>query len=274
MTQIDNQYLNRVVFDRFLEAATRLTKKQRAIDESKVERLAAQYFHAQGTAFVLAFQARHKPLNESRAEVDGIFAALVKTGDLTLAKIQALCKKHYLGGMTFADRSLNLGLNFDLKNPRAVAYFKEFKSRLKNDLDSTTKERIETIITQGLEDGVSYDVIARMIKQEFASFAKPPKGGPKHIRTRAQLVAVTELGDSYAAGSIGMVRGAMGSGLQFEKAWLTSRDSRVSDGCRENAAIGWIPIDTPFPSGHDHPTRFPGCRCDILLRRKTIPRSV
>lgn len=256
-------------FDRLLEAATRLTKKQRAIDESKVERLAAQYFRAQGTAFVLAFRARHKPLTESRAEVDDIFAALVKTGDLTLAKIQALSEKYYLGGMTFADRSLDIGLSFDLKNPRAVAYFKEYKSRLKGDLDSTTKERIETIITQGLEEGTSYDVIARMIKQEFESFAKPPKTGPKHIRTRAQLVAVTELGNAYAAGSIGMVRDAMDTGLQFEKSWLTSRDSKVSAGCRDNAAAGWIDIDDPFPSGHDRPCRFPGCRCDILLRRKS-----
>lgn len=269
MTTIDNQYLNRVVFDRLLEAATRLTKKQRSIGESKVERLAAQYFRTQGAAFVLAFRARHKPLTESRAEVNDIFVTLVKTGDLTLDKIQALSEKYYLYGMTFADRSLNIGLSFDLKNPRAVAYFKEYKNRLKNDLDSTTKERIETIIAGGLEEGTSYDVIARLIKQEFASFAKPPKGGPKHIRTRAQLVAITELGNSYAAGSIGMVRDAMDTGLQFEKSWLTSRDSRVSNGCRENAAIGWIDIDTPFPSGHDHPTRFPGCRCDILLRRKT-----
>lgn len=274
MDAIDNQYLNRVISNRFLEAANRLTKKQRTIDESKVERLTVQYFRAQGAAFVSAFQARHKPLTESRAEIDDIFAALVKTGDLTLEKIQALCEQHYLGGMMFADRSLNLGLSFDLKNPRAVAYFKEFKSRLKSDLDSTTKERIETIITQGLEEGTSYDVIARMIKQEFASFAKRPKGGPKHIRTRAQLVAVTELGNSYAAGNIGAVRDATNTGLQFEKSWLTSHDDRVSVECRENAAIGWIDIDTPFPSGHDHPTRFPGCRCDILLRRKTIPRSV
>jgi len=267
MTTIDCQYLMRVNFDQFLEAANRLTKKQRAIDESQVEKLIAAYWRVQSIAFTAAFQARHKPLSESRAEIDDIFVALVKTGDLTLSKIQELVEQYYLYGMSFSNRSLNLGLNFDLKNPRAVAYFKEYKSRLKTDVDETTKERIEAIISQGLEDGTSYDVLARMIKQEFASFAKPPKGGPKHTRTRAQLVAITELGNSYTAGSIGLVRDAMDTGLQFEKSWLTSRDDRVSDGCRENAAAGWIPIDRAFPSGHDRPLRFPGCRCDILLRR-------
>ena len=40
----------------------------------------------------------------------------------------------------------------------------------------------------------------------------------------------------------------------------------ASDGCDENAAAGWLPLAAAFPSGHQRPLRFPGCRCDLLMR--------
>jgi len=39
--------------------------------------------------------------------------------------------------------------------------------------------------------------------------------------------------------------------------WSTVGDERVSDGCIANAAVGWIPVDQLFPSGHQHPTPVP-----------------
>jgi CBS domain-containing protein len=38
-------------------------------------------------------------------------------------------------------------------------------------------------------------------------------------------------------------------------------DDRVSDGCIENGNAGWIDNKEAFPSGHQFPPRFPGCRC-------------
>lgn len=62
------------------------------------------------------------------------------------------------------------------------------------------------------------------------------------------------------------------AGLEMEKSWLTVGDSRVSEGCAANAAAGWIGLEEEFPSDgtydRQRPPRFPGCRCDILYRRK------
>jgi len=57
-------------------------------------------------------------------------------------------------------------------------------------------------------------------------------------------------------------------GLMMEKKWLTVGDDLVSEECDANEAEGWILSDAVHMSGHMHPPRFPGCRCDELYRRK------
>ena len=68
--------------------------------------------------------------------------------------------------------------------------------------------------------------------------------------------------------SMSTAREIQGMGLEVEKFWSTVEDDKVSDGCRANTAVGWIPLDDPFPSGHMQPLRYPGCRCDVYHRRK------
>jgi len=41
----------------------------------------------------------------------------------------------------------------------------------------------------------------------------------------------------------------------------TSKDDKVSDGCRENEEEGPIPLNQYHASMHMQPPRFPGCRC-------------
>jgi hypothetical protein len=90
----------------------------------------------------------------------------------------------------------------------------------------------------------------------------------QHIDSRAHLVAVTETGNAYAEGQLEVAQELAAAGIEMEKAWITVGDDRVTEGCRENEAAGWIGLDDPFPSGHQRPLRFPGCRCDLLTRRK------
>jgi len=51
------------------------------------------------------------------------------------------------------------------------------------------------------------------------------------------------------------------NGITMVKKWMNSQDDRVSDGCLENTADGFIPIDEYHTSGDQQPPRFPGCRC-------------
>ena len=81
------------------------------------------------------------------------------------------------------------------------------------------------------------------------------------------LVAVTEVGNAYEAGTAGTIRQLEQTGLAMEKSWLTVGDDRVDDECAGNEAAGWIPATAAFPSGHDRPLAHPACRCTLLFRR-------
>jgi len=58
------------------------------------------------------------------------------------------------------------------------------------------------------------------------------------------------------------------AGLPMLKSWLTVGDDRVCELCAGNEAVGWIPVDDAFPSGHMHPLAHNCCRCCLLTRMK------
>ena len=157
--------------------------------------------------------------------------------------------------------------SFDLKNPRAIAAIKAQAAASVEEIDATTRDDLTRILTQGMEDGYNYQQVARAIAAKYDEYAIPITR-PRHIRNRAELIAVTEAAEAYEAGNRLVIDEMTAVGLEMEMHWSTVGDARVSDGCIANAAVGWIPVDAPFPSGHQHPPRFPGCRCAILYRRR------
>jgi hypothetical protein len=165
---------------------------------------------------------------------------------------------------------------FNLANPRAVAYLKEHGADNVTRISEVTRGQIQTVLEQGREQGWSYDRTAYELKNKFKNYydknqsewefdAKRPQ---LHIKDRASLIAVTEIGNAYEFGSFEQSRQMQEDGLPQEKYWSTAGDDRVSEGCAENEAAGWIDINDPFPSGDDHPLRFPGCRCACQYRMK------
>ncbi len=162
-----------------------------------------------------------------------------------------------------------LGMDFEkafsLKNPRAVAYLEQHGAALVTKINEETRSQMKTLITQAVDEGWSYTRTAKAIKEQFDGFAglKPQQ----HIRDRATLVAVTEAGQAYEEGSLIVAKGLGESGIPMQKYWRTSGDERVSQGCKDNQAAGWIGLEELFPSGHERPLRFPGCRCSANFRR-------
>ncbi len=157
--------------------------------------------------------------------------------------------------------------SFDLKNPRAIAAIKAQAAASVEEIDATTRDDLTRILTQGMEEGYNYQQVARAIAAKYDEYAIPITR-PRHIRNRAELIAVTEAAEAYETGNRLVIDEMAAVGLEMEKSWSTVGDDRVSDGCRANAAVGWIPVDQTFPSGHQHAPRFPGCRCAILYRRR------
>lgn len=149
-----------------------------------------------------------------------------------------------------------------LPNLRAQEYAKKHAAEAVTQINDTTRKEIARIVSDGVKSGSSYNDIAKAIKDKFEEFAVPMP--QKHVSNRAVLVAVTELANAYCEGNAQVGNYLQDNGVKMMKAWQTLEDNRVSDGCKENERVGWIPIKKEFPSGHMHPPRFPGCRCDFL----------
>lgn len=267
----------------FLETTAAVSfnrRKRRALApiERRLEAAMQRAFRRQGRVFVkkLAKLKDRFPTETSEARLSeaieewewlALYAAAVQetlkafTEPIDLAAQRAL----KMGALhVLADAGV--ALSFTLKNPRAVAYLREYGAQRVTMINETTRQYIKTVITQGVEEGWSYDRMAKAITARYEEFAV---GQPQqHIASRAHLVAVTEAGEAYCQGNQIVAEDLQDAGLEMEKKWSTVGDSRVSDGCRENEAVGWIPLNQAFPSGHQRPLRFPGCRCDCLYRRK------
>ena len=261
--------------DVFLGEAARATK-QRALNRlgPSLQRAMAAAFRKQGRIFVGKLGAlRDKWPVQEAAEIPSEFsewelfwmeASNLSAEAMVNPIVRARSTALMMGGESLA-QALNMAMTFDLANPLAVARVRDYGAKLVSNVNETTKGYIRTIIGNGLEGGQSYDKVARSLLDRFEEFAvgKPQQA----IDSRAHLIAITEIGEAYEVGNATVADDLRQAGLPMQKSWLTSRDSRVSDGCQENADAGWIPLEAAFPSGHMHPLRFPGCRCAALYRR-------
>lgn len=150
-------------------------------------------------------------------------------------------------------------------SPDAVKYLQQHGASMVTKIDETTRGYIKTQVQRALEEGWSYNRTAKAITDRYKDFAI---GKPQlHIQSRAHLVAVTEVGNAYEEGGWQVAQYLQSQGLAMEKYWSNVGDDKVSDGCLENTAAGWIPLNDPFPSDDMKPLRFPGCRCGALYQR-------
>ena len=255
--------------DRFIEAATVAQKWQRL---SKLEKSATvaigRIFKAQGRAAVDALKGYQGRFTEALTRDDG--GEIVNAASLTTrSRLYDLLQDTSVTAMGYgwADggRVAGVDVGFDVGHPRAQAYLSEHGYGLISQIDATTRGNIATIIDNGMAERWSYDKMAREIISLYRYMAE---GKPQqHIDSRAHLIAVTEIGNAYEAGTSTIISVLVDQGASMEKRWLTVGDNRVSAGCRDNAGQGWIPYAQAFASGHQHPLRFPGCRCTAQYQR-------
>jgi hypothetical protein len=277
--------------DRFLEARQAAVKwRALAAPHKRVHKAVRRVFLLQGEQLLEAANARAQeaaralpvgvgllgPLREASLSQAGWLAewdtVAADTADLLVEPVQLAAEAGMAAGAAELARQLEIDTGFDLTNPRAVEYLAEHGAEYVTGINETTRERIRTIIKEGAAEGASYTEIANRIGEIFREFA-----GPANVvsvlldnvqRSRAELVAITELGNAYERGTRILIDDLVAGGLEMEKQWWTVHDERVSDGCQTNQDAGWIPVSDAFPSGHQQPLRFPGCRCTCLYRRR------
>jgi hypothetical protein len=178
---------------------------------------------------------------------------------------QTLSEQSYSTGV-FAQRiDLGVDISFDLAHPRAVAFLENHGSQMISGINETTRRETNRIITNGLRTGNSYDEIADQLRVKFQDYRIPKP--QLHIRDRAELIAVQEMGEAYEQGNLDMARELRDLGVGLEKSLLTAEDGRVDEDCSGNAAAGWIPLEQSYPTGNLRPPIHVSCRCTQLVRR-------
>ena len=254
-------------------ALTKVVQRDRALKpiETKLAGQMAKAFRAHRTVFMREFERAGPGLFSEASTPHAIEGGLEAAYQATLADFLGPIEGAAAAAIAAAARhrvaEFGIDYAFDLKNPRAVAAIKDRAAAAVTEIDATTREEIARIVTQGMEEGYNYQKVARQIVAKYEEFAVPITR-PRHIRNRAELIAVTEAAEAYETGNRLVIDEMTAIGLEMEKQWSTVGDDRVSDGCRTNGQTGWIPVDQAFPSGHQHAPRFPGCRCAILYRRR------
>lgn len=263
------------VLDTFLEAAADSGKERRNRHiERQLERDLSDAFLTQGRRFVKAFQATKYLLQESISPSDwlGIFIN-VSAGTMRLFAdpLERAAAAAMASGAAALVAEIGAALSFDLANPRAVAYLEQHGADLVKGIDETTRDQLQTIISQGASEGWSHQKISQAIIAKYSDFAV---GRPQaHIHSRAHLIAVTEVGNAYEQGADIVARDLQGRGVQLEKKWAGPRDDRTSSDCLGNMDEGWIDFDKAFSSGKHRPLNHPGCRHTLLTRRKRGERA-
>ena len=261
----------RDALDRFLEADLR-RRKLRAVTpiERALEANLQRAWRRQSTVFLLKLTklaARFTAAETSKARLLEAIRedewlplfdqAALETLELFVGPISMQTEKALLAGAKGTIADLALDTSFELGNPRALTELRATAAARVAGINATTRDDIRAIIADGVAQRHSYSAIARDIKAKYSRFAV---GSPlEHIASRAELVAVTEIGDAYEKGSRAVVDRLTAAGLEMEKQWLDVGDRRVDPVCVGNSSEGWIPVGQAFASGHDLPTAHPGC---------------
>jgi len=163
------------------------------------------------------------------------------------------------------EANVELGASFALENPRAVTWIAEHAATAITGINATTEEAIRGGGAHGRAAGAagdSYATIARAITDELASYAEVNPDSA--IRSRAHMIAVTEMGNGYVQGNVMVADALVDAGVDMEKSWLAADDP--CDICAGDEDDGWIPYEDTFSSGDDEPLAHPNCRCDLLTR--------
>lgn len=223
------------------------TRKIKPVETALVKTLAT-LFRKQGVAFVRALQDHTSELRESDTPYDTL-------SSVDIGAVARAIGKSYVLGATTTGQEFGLGIKFNLKNPRAIAYFNDRGLELLKELNDTTRSDIAKIISDGLDAGYNYAKIARAIRNQFVDYSA----------RRAKTVAVTEAARAFQAGNYGAVLDATGTGLEFEKSWLA--EGNACPICEANAGEDWIAFGSAFSSGDPYPPAHPNCRCANLYRR-------
>lgn len=181
-----------------------------------------------------------------------------------------------------------VAMSFDTANPEAITWAEQNAARLVTNVTREAQAAIRTVVTSGIENGVTARDTAKLIRSSIGlterdagavmkrqielmesglssseAAARAEKYAAKLTRSRAMTIARTETMRASNEGQAQLWSQAKQQGLltgHEKKVWLTS------DPCPICAALDGetVGIDQDFSIGFDPPAH-PNCRCTIGL---------
>jgi hypothetical protein len=262
--------------DAYLEA-DRPAQKQRATRylETRVRAQLRRTWRAQRTQALakLSKQRANFPPERSRAIAEAAMRADqldsipggVKNDPALIAVIQASAGTAFDIAINHVIAELAITSSFDITIPAAADWMRTWGATRVSAIDDITRARLRRVLVEAVESNWSYQQTARQITSLFDGFtARSPLG---HIRNRAELISVTEIGDAYEYAGKVMADQLTAAGTLLDKEWLTA-SSDVCPTCSSAAGEGWIHGDDSFSNGLDGPLGHPGCRCSLARRAR------
>ena len=148
-------------------------------------------------------------------------------------------------------------INFSLDNPRAIIFIKEHGEELLPGFEKNTRIQLVNILLKAMDEGWSYNRTAQVISNQL----------PNIKFEQAAQIANSVIGNAYEESNMIIARDMQSAGLQMVKFWDTVGDGHVCDKCKQNEKVGWISLNSPFPTGHQRPLAHDGCRCNMKTKR-------
>jgi len=146
---------------------------------------------------------------------------------------------------------LEVGVAFDVLNPRVVDWLREHAAEAVKGIGDTTKAALKKTLLEGIENGESIAKLTKRVQAEY-----------KHLeleKWRAKRIALNE---TKTATNKGNFEGMKQSGLTGKKGILLG--PKPCEICLGYAAMGLIDLNATW-DGFDAPTFHVGCQCDIYF---------
>ena len=228
-----------------------------------------RYWRSQREALLDGLDAVRRYLTETvddaGREFDRLWNAVADIDNGALAgAVDDITGEASIRGARSTAADLGVGVSLDLDHPRAAAFMAGRGAALVTRIDEETRRQMRGVLTRGVADGTSYSRVADEINRRFAGFSDRSALG--HIRTRAELVAVQEVGMAYEAAGRELADDLTRAGWQLERRIIVTPDDRLCPECIDAESAGWIAHGELFPSGVDAAPVHVGCRCATETR--------
>lgn len=210
-------------------------------------------FKKQRDLVIATLQSKEKSLKGTKENVDKAIAVPVSKGETEKFARYVLPKitEAVMIAGNDALAILDIGIAFDVLNPRMVDWLKEHAAEAVKSIGETTKAALKKTLLEGVENGESIAKLMKRVQAEYKNMELEA--------WRAKRIAMTEI---KGATNQGNFQGILQSGLTGKKGILLG--PRPCDICLDFAAMGEIDLHDTW-GGFDCPLFHILCHCDMYF---------